>query len=75
MADDGGRVPDVSEQRAEAIQREAHLAQVISAIVRAYDHPADGTAYARMREAIDDARRVLHEPFPYYAAPKGDGGA
>lgn len=39
--------------------REAELLAALTAIVRAHDHPADGTAQRRMRGAIVDARKLL----------------
>ena len=47
-----------------AVEREAHLMLVISAIIRAYDHPPDATAYTRLHDALRDARLVLHESCP-----------
>lgn len=41
------------------VTREAQLMAALSALVAAYDHPADGTANDRMRSAIADARKLL----------------
>jgi hypothetical protein len=43
----------------DAVTREAELLAALSAIVRAYDHPPDGTAHDRVRAGIADARNLL----------------